>query len=154
MNPISFTVIGKPATSGSKRGFAIKKGGQYTGKVVMIGDCAREKDWKAVVSMYAAAAMKQAGNDGPTDEPVSLEVQFLMERPRSHFNTKGDVKKASPLYPQSKPDLTKLLRCLEDALHGIVWKNDSQVCNQAQIKRYTGKGAQAIVTITPLAKEV
>ena len=94
----------------------------------------------------AAAAMKQAGNDGPTDEPVSLEVQFLMERPKSHFNTKGDVKKASPLYPQSKPDLTKLLRCLEDALHGIVWKNDSQVCNQAQIKRYTGKGAQAIVT--------
>jgi hypothetical protein len=42
----------------------------------------------------------------------------------------------APQVPTPKPDLTKMVRAAEDAMAGIVWKDDSQVCGQITTKDY------------------
>ena len=42
---IEFTIVGKPATAGSKRAFRLK-----TGRVVVTDDCARSKPWRQEVA--------------------------------------------------------------------------------------------------------
>jgi Holliday junction resolvase RusA-like endonuclease len=40
------------------------------------------------------------------------------------------------MHPTVKPDLTKLLRAVEDALTGVVWRDDSQIIHQVVNKEY------------------
>jgi Holliday junction resolvase RusA-like endonuclease len=40
----------------------------------------------------------------------------------------------------TRPDATKLWRPTEDALTGIVWRDDSQIIRQLVRKRYCGPG--------------
>ena len=96
MKSLSFFVHGRAATSGSKRGFALKKGGAYTGRVAMMGDNPREKDWKNSVASWAIARMKSAGITEPLSSPIRLEITFFLQRPAYHFNTKGQVNRSFP----------------------------------------------------------
>jgi Holliday junction resolvase RusA-like endonuclease len=143
---IDFFVRGKAATAGSKRGFAIRKGGTYTGRVAMIGSDPREKDWKATVAAWAISAMKKANINGPLSSPINLEITFYLQRPKFHLNSAGKVKPQFSDLHTTKPDVTKLLRCLEDALREIVWRDDSQVCTTTVRKRYGAiPGAQVTI---------
>ena len=146
MTHLSFFVPGRCATAGSKRAFAIKKGGQYTGRVVMFGDNPREKDWKTSVAAWATSAMRKAKVEQPLSSPLRLEITFVLGRPKHHFRTNGELKPNAPELHTSKPDATKLLRCAEDALKSIVWRDDSQVCSTIVHKRY-GPVPGAHVTI-------
>jgi Holliday junction resolvase RusA-like endonuclease len=148
MKPLAFFVRGRAATAGSKRGFAIKKGGAYTGRVVMIGDNPREKDWKNAVAAWAIDAMEKAGIKELADCPIRLEIMFVLARPNYHFNSKGQLKpQFEHAVHTTKPDATKMLRCLEDSLKGVVWKDDSQVSSTIVRKRY-GPIPGAHVTIS------
>lgn len=153
MKPLSFFVRGRAATAGSKRGFALKKNGVYTGRVAMIGMNKEEKNWKATIAAWATHAMKQAGITELMMGPVRLEVTFVMQRPKYHLNSKGLVK---PQFQSdrhiSTPDEDKLLRCLKDALTQVVWRDDSQVCTALVLKRY-GPIPGAQVTISEDAEE-
>ena len=136
MKPLTFFVRGRAATAGSKRGFALKRNGQYTGRVVMSPANPQEKDWKITVAFAAMEAMKKAELSKPFDGPMRLEVVFFLQRPKFHFNSTGHVKPAFSDLHTIKPDTTKLLRCLEDALRQIVWRDDSQVATTLVAKRY------------------
>jgi len=46
------------------------------------------------------------------------------------------LKKGKRVFPASRPDLTKLIRSVEDALTGILWRDDAQVISQVALKRY------------------
>lgn len=71
--------------------------------------------------------------------PIELKLIFYMARPKGHFRTgkhAGELRESAPEHPTSKPDLTKLTRAVEDALTGIIWKDDSQVVQQDTKKVY------------------
>ena len=146
MIPIEFVVIGLPATAGSKRAFPFKRNDGSLG-VRVTDDCKRSKPWQVEVSWKACEAYK-----GPVlTIPLRLEITFYLPRPKHHFKTrKGEVsdqvKPGAPTYPTTKPDRTKLVRCLEDALKGIIWKDDSQVVEGFSRKLY-GEPARAEVKI-------
>jgi Holliday junction resolvase RusA-like endonuclease len=71
---------------------------------------------------------------------------------RYHTGRKaGQVKQTAPHYHTTKPDATKLLRALEDALKLICWNDDSQVARQRVDKVYQGATAGAFVSIWRLA---
>lgn len=72
----------------------------------------------------------------PRSGPIRLFVAFHIRRPKAHYTTKGAVKPSAPAHPTIKPDLTKLLRAVEDALTGVVWRDDSQIICQAASKDY------------------
>ena len=65
--------------------------------------------------------------------PISLTVTFLFSHPKGDFGSgknAGVLKCSAPILHIKRPDATKLLRCLEDALNGVIWKDDSQIVYQ------------------------
>ena len=138
MEPIEILVLGIPKTAGSKRGFAVKKGGQYTGRVVIMDDSGQAgTDWRGDVK---AAALRVVGGAPLLTGAIRLDVSFHLPRPAGHFGTgrnAGRLKKTAPQHHTKKPDRTKLLRSVEDALTKIVWADDSQVVAGECVKEYT-----------------
>lgn len=134
MSAIEFVVYGRPATAGSKRAFAIRRDGRFTGRVAVTDDSTRTKSWQATV----ASAALEAGS-GCSRDPLRLALAFYLRRPRAHYGTgrnSARVRDAAPARPGVRPDLLKLARAVEDALTGIVWHDDAQVCVEHLTKHY------------------
>lgn len=150
-NPIIIFVPGIPAPGGSKRGFALKKGGIYTGRVVIMDDAGqRNKDWrKACVVMAHENADTQMLRG-----PLKVDFEFTMPRIKAHYHTSkarnGELREDAPEWHTVKPDRTKLQRSTEDALKGILWVDDAQIVDGRSTKKY-GDRPGCLITITPLA---
>ena len=125
---ITFCVYGKAEPAGSKR-IGRAKG---SGKPIVLDANKNAAGWKQQVATVAGTLM---GGRHPFAGPLYLRVTFYKERPKSH-TTKHGLAKGAPKHPVYKPDTTKLLRGVEDALNGIVWKDDCQVVDQFARKRY------------------
>jgi Holliday junction resolvase RusA-like endonuclease len=92
-----------------------------------------------------AARDWQAAHDAQLlDEPVELRVRFLMPRPASTPKYR--------LWPRSKPDLSKLVRATEDALSGVVLRDDALVVRLATEKVYDDPPG-ATITLVPLGAQ-
>jgi Holliday junction resolvase RusA-like endonuclease len=135
---LRFTVLGKPEPAGSKRAFTNPR----TGKAMVVDANKNAAPWKQQV---AGAAIEAQANVPPEEGspwfagPISLSVRFYVKRPRGHYGTGKNadrLRRSAPRYPTTKPDATKLLRGVEDALTGIVWRDDAQIVDQYVAKRY------------------
>lgn len=148
-----FYVNGLPKPAGSKRGFAIKRGGMFTGRVAIVDDCKGSRDWKSDVSATAGMFAKQACWM-PTRKAVRLTLVFFMPRPKAHYGSgknSDKLKPDAPLLHTKKPDALKLARAVEDALTGIAYADDSQIADERLHKRYTHLGSPGVsITITEL----
>ena len=143
---IQFWVPGIPATAGSKTPFIYKDKKSGKNRVAMSPANKRQKPWMADVKYHAG---KEMGLISPLTGAVILKVQFQFMRPRSHFGSgrnAGQVKASAPKYHITKPDLTKLTRAVEDALRGVIYRDDSQVVAQRPTKRYS-EAPGALITI-------
>ena len=135
--PVEITVYGLPAPQGSKRAFALKKGGVYTGRVAVVESSHdKVKTWRNDV-MAAASLVKQ----WPALEgPLRVTMTFYLPRPKAHLTTgrlAGQVKPSAPAHPSGRPDTGKLARATEDALTAAgIWRDDSQVVHCFLIKQY------------------
>lgn len=118
--PITFIVLGRPQQRGSKRALPI--GGKSGGRIILVDDNKRSVPWMACVRATAFNAYVGDLLDGP----LCLTARFFFARPQSHYGAKG-VKASAPRYHAQTPDLSKLLRALEDGLSGIVWRDDRLV---------------------------
>lgn len=69
---------------------------------------------------------------------IQVGIQFLFARPKSHFNSKGQLKSSAPEFYMSKNrhDIDKLIRSILDSMTGIAYVDDSQVVLVHSIKRY------------------
>ena len=141
---IKFFVPGIPAPGGSKNTFINKK----TGKVCVVDACKRNPAWRNRVAHFALPHKP----DKPLTCAIELNVDFLMPRPKCHYRTgknAGKLKDTAPRYCIKRPDTTKLLRALEDALTGIIWKDDEQVVKQV-IRKHYGENPGAMVRISEI----
>lgn len=74
--------------------------------------------------------------DTPINGPVMLVVQFYLPRP------KRIIWKTRPMpciFTEKKPDVTNLVKSIEDGLNGIAFNDDSQIAILTVTKRYHGK---------------
>lgn len=143
---ISFTVLGTPAPAGSKRGFYNPK----AKRVIITDDSKRSRPWKALVSDAAAEAMN---GDGLLGGPLLLKALFIVPRPKGHFGTGANakfVRLSAPPYPTTKPDATKLLRAVEDAMTGIVYRDDAQIVVQ-EVRKLYGEPARCAIWVETIA---
>jgi crossover junction endodeoxyribonuclease RusA len=131
IDPISFFVAGVPKPAGSKRGFFIPK----IKRVVITDACKGSRDWKTDV--------KHAGQKeyaGPLRQgALAVRLVFLVVRPKAHYRTgknAASLRDGAPVYPTTKPDVLKLARAVEDALTGIIWRDDSQIVTEHLSKRF------------------
>ena len=130
---ISFFVPGMPKPGGSKKAFVIG------GRARIVDACAKNKEWRAVVSLCAAEAM--IGTPMFDGVPLDVSFTFYLPRPKGHFGKKG-LKPNAPPFPLPKPDVLKLARSTEDACSTIVWRDDSANVTMTLRKRYVSDGAQ------------
>lgn len=125
---IEIVVPGIPKPAGSKRVVTNRS----TGKAYVIDACDKSRDWKTTVAQVARDGYK----GGPNQCPIRLEIEFIFPRPKSHFRSNGKLKPNAPYGKSTKPDLTKLVRAVEDALTGIIWIDDAQVVLTIAEKHY------------------
>lgn len=137
---LKFFVRGDPATQGSKRAIFIPK----LNRAIVTEDCKRNKSWRSDVRNEAQIAVNHSGWQ-ITDKPIKLQLTFVLRRPKSHYNSKGVLRPNAPTYHTKKPDTVKLARAVEDALKGLVWADDSQVCEEIIIKRYDSAALVGVV---------
>jgi Holliday junction resolvase RusA-like endonuclease len=104
-------VYGDPAPQGSKTARVVN------GHVVMWESSKKLPGWRESVVMAAKVAFMENGRQQLLG-PVSLHCTFFMPRPKS----------VSRKYPNTAPDLDKLLRGIGDALQvaGVI-SNDGQI---------------------------
>lgn len=150
MNPIVFTVYGKPATQGSKRAFVIKPQGGGTPRAIVTENDKRCQPWRQEVAAAAAKAY-----DGPLIiGPVRLRVEYVYVRPKSHYGTGRNaeiIKASAPYHKTTIPDLSKLTRAIEDALSGVLYRSDSLIAERHDSKRW-GIRDRATITVEPLSE--
>lgn len=129
---IEFRVDGTPQPRGSKK--AITVPGQRRG--LLIDDNRKSAPWMAVVKQAARQAM---GDRQPFDGPLCLKVLFFRERPKGHFGKRG-LKPTAPAFPATKPDSSKYMRAVEDALTGVAYVDDSRLVDSWPSKRFGTPG--------------
>lgn len=144
MKTIRFVVYGEAQPAGSKRAF-VPKGWI---RPVLTDANPKSKIWKEQVSREAA----RVAEGGLLEGPLRLELAFYRPRPKGHFGKSG-VRPSAPTFPDTRPDTTKLVRGVEDALTGILWRDDSQVCEQLARKLY-GEPSRVEVLIEEMTREV
>lgn len=144
--PIVFHVYGLPRTKGSGRGLPFEyKHGPKRGRlgVRVINDNPLTAGWERTVSTEAQRVRRP---ECPwTDTPIALRVIFGLPKPKSWT-------KKQPPYPYRRPDLDKMLRVIKDALTGVIYKDDSQVCSIVTEKVFSSSPG-VDVQVRPLIKE-
>jgi crossover junction endodeoxyribonuclease RusA len=128
---IEITVLGPPAPAGSKQAFV------RGGKAIITDASKRSRPWKTRV---AAAAQDAMNGRAPLEGPVYLRLMFGVKRPVKHYKKSGEIgaEGIRRPWPSVKPDAIKLARAVEDALTGIVYRDDAQIVLEAISKHYTG----------------
>ena len=140
MMPVTFTVVGDPATKGSARAVRDKR----TGKARLLASAssknAREqKAWATAVGWAARAAVRD-----PITGPVMIKVLFRIAT--------NDAKRSGAHHAiNGRMDLDKLLRCTLDALTGIAYHDDGQIAQVIAAKRWTTGEPGAEITIEGLS---
>lgn len=138
MNEIRFFCAGHPAPGGSKTGFAIKKGGVYTGRVAIIdAGGQRTKEWRQAVSAGAMETMRLAGSV-PLTGAIEVELIFHIQHPKSHYRSNDvQLKPNAPSCHITRPDCLKLARSTEDAMTGKCYADDAQIVREVIEKAFS-----------------
>jgi Holliday junction resolvase RusA-like endonuclease len=89
-------------------------------------------------------AVLMAGKISPIDGPIGLEATFYLSRP-TRLLRKSDPDEA--ILHFKMPDLDNLLKGLLDALNGIVWYDDRQVCQILARKYFSEKNEDPRIEI-------
>lgn len=98
-------------------------------------------EFKASVRMAFAAVY----SGPPLEGPIRMTAVFVLPRP------KGLIWKTKPmprLRHTSKPDLDNLEKTVKDALKGLAWGDDSQVCLVEKSKWVASGSEQPSVALT------
>lgn len=144
MSSLRFTVFGDAAPAGSKTRASSPDGSRTWTR----DSSKRSYPWKAAVSAAAGEAVNGAEL---LDGPLLLELIFYRPRPRGHFTGLGALSAAGRRMPAptTKPDALKLARAVEDALTGIVYRDDATIVVERIEKRY-GEPARVEVLVSEL----
>lgn len=121
---ISFTVYGIASGMGSKKAF-MPKG--WT-RPILTDTNRNLKSWQALVAAAASQAIAEHQDWQLLEGGVRLTVAFYLPRPKSL------AKKVTA--HTKKPDASKLVRSLEDALSGVVYRDDAQIVEIIAAKHY------------------
>lgn len=140
-------VYGTPESAGSKTADPVMRR-DASGRSVPVVDkngrpVFRQRDsnkrsyaWKDAIAQVAATALEGA--------PLLLDavwMEFVFYRPRNegHYGSGRNrhlVKDSAPAAPIVAPDVLKLARAAEDALTGVLYKDDAQITREVLEKRF------------------
>jgi len=155
---IEFVVYGQQATQGSKVVSAVyNRDGKPVltkdGRVVMRTHDSNKRleSWRQDVAAAAYSAMQKADAQCIDWGPVALGVVMVRHRPKLHFGTGRNAGKLKPLAPgwtTSRPDASKVVRAIEDAMATIVYRDDAQIALHCDASIYGPRDETHILVAT------
>jgi Holliday junction resolvase RusA-like endonuclease len=95
--------------------------------------------------MIRVAAMQELGDRPAFDGPVEFVLRAVFPVPASWSERKRQMAITGEIKPGKKPDLDNIAKAWNDALNGVVYRDDSLICSMTLDKRY---GPQALVVVT------
>ena len=132
MTPLTLRIIGIPKPQARPRVF------QAGGRTI---------SWSPKTSWYALVYAKALENRPavPLDAPLSVEVEFIMPRPKA---------RKKEVWHTTRPDWDNLLKGCQDAMtQAQWWRDDSLIAKALMVKRYQSKdeptGAIINVSVLP-----
>lgn len=137
--PITVNLVGIPQGKGRARAFL--RGGN-------ISHYTPEKT-RTYEGMIRTAAMEAMGNRPALDEPVEFVLRAIFPVPASWSEKKRQRAITGEIKPGKKPDLDNVTKAWNDALNGVVYRDDSLICRMSLEKRY-GPQPLVVVTVRPL----
>ena len=87
----------------------------------------------------------------PIKGPVMVTVIFHFGRPKGHYRTgkySAMLRDDCPEWHTSRKDIDNLQKLIFDALNGIFWKDDSQICWVEAQKKYSDRPRTNLVIRT------
>lgn len=135
-----FHIAGIPKAQGRVR-FA------RVGKFVKAYDPAESREHKENLRAQIAACRPAYWPNGP----IALTVSFELPRPQSHYTKKG-LRPLAPPYCYVKPDASNMLKLVEDACNGLLWRDDAQVVKVECIKVYADGPPQTNIRVERIEK--
>lgn len=132
---IEIVVYGMPAPQGSKRFLGLK-----SGKGILVESSKAVKPWRQAVAYAAREKLTSLGLESGLHGPVIAEMIFTLHKPWS-------APKRKRIWPDRRPDLSKLIRATEDALTDAgAWDDDARVVRLVAEKIYSGECAGSLNT--------
>jgi Holliday junction resolvase RusA-like endonuclease len=153
MSAFTVTIPGEPHAQGRARTriMKLKNGGQRP----VIYDPKESRDWKATAQQHMRDEAARQGYQLPiiASGPVCLEIEAYFTCPQ------GDYRKTSPRPVRrhtKKPDRDNVEKAIKDAAKGVLWLDDSQVCDGTTRKFIAAQGdsPRIVVRIYALPVEV
>jgi Holliday junction resolvase RusA-like endonuclease len=126
MTQISFTVPGAPIGKGRPR-FAKR------GEHVRVYTDEKTVNFENLVKLFASQAM--AGLT-PFKRPVALSMVIVMQIPASWSKKRQDLALRGLIGATTKPDVSNVLKAIEDGMNGIVYDDDKQIVGGGFSKQY------------------
>jgi Holliday junction resolvase RusA-like endonuclease len=137
---LRFTVAGRaePRGSKTKTRFGIRDANP------------KSRPWMDQVAGEAMRAMERAGLP-LFDGAVYVRLVFFRPRPKGHYRAAGALSAAGVRnpYPTTAPDAGKLARAVEDAMIGIVYRDDAQIVSELLWKQW-GEPARVEIDVAEM----
>ncbi|UFW91009.1 RusA family crossover junction endodeoxyribonuclease [Bradyrhizobium barranii] len=145
IEPVTFVVPGKPqgkARARSSRKLAAATGGKRTHYTP-----AKTVSYERAVGTMARLAMRSRP---PIDGCVSLCVRAVFEIPATWSQAKKDRALVGEIRPGVKPDLSNIIKAIEDGMNGIVLTDDARIVDLDGSKKVYGLQPMVVVGIKGL----
>jgi Holliday junction resolvase RusA-like endonuclease len=129
-------VPGKPATKGSAKAF-MRPGMKHP---VITNDNPRAKSWEAIIR--ETIRLQVASDRLLIELPAEVRIAARFHRPKNHYRSgkhERDLRPDAPRRMTEKPDGDKVLRSVLDALTGVAYLDDKQVCNAWMLKTWADR---------------
>jgi Holliday junction resolvase RusA-like endonuclease len=139
MTQIKLIVLGEPHAQMRHKTF---RKGTFTGAYDPSADI--KKDFLMTVQNNAPKE--------PITDPIMLTVVFYFGRPKNHYRTGKNsemLRDDCPEWHTSRKDIDNLQKLIFDALNGIFWKDDAQICWVEAQKKYSER-PRTEITLTTL----
>lgn len=100
---------------------------------VSLYDPKKVSQFKKTVAMEAKLTYHQK----PLEGPLRIDLVFYRPIQNSLSNRQKRLREAGQILPAVKPDLDNYIKSFLDALHGVYWVDDNQIC-EIHAKKYYG----------------
>lgn len=128
---LKFTVPGEPCAQGRPRFTTI-------GGYARAYDPAKSKNYKSFVKLLALQEMDCQGWKY-TEQPIKVTIAAYLQCPKSKSKRFREAAFAGKEFPCKKPDVDNLFKTITDALSGVAYKDDKQICLGVVTKFYAAE---------------
>lgn len=123
LQTVRFTVLGAPVGKGRSRSriATTKDGHQFTTHYTP----AKTRNYELNVRMEFQRQCP--GVRFPDDSALEMSVKIFKPIPKSMTKKNRARVEAKELRPGNKPDISNIIKAIEDGLNGVAYKDDSQI---------------------------